>query len=95
MNSHRSYLSHAGGNAHRGRDTCQNVITRLKSGDALNELVRQQLTMSSSNPGSWFTHLEEIATTYEIDQHQALQMPWPKKQLEKLMQECGEMPLEQ
>ena len=24
-------------------------------------------------------HLEEIATTYEIDLHQALQMPWPKK----------------
>ena len=36
------------------------------------------LAMSSSSPGSWFTHLEEIATTYEIDLHQALQMPWPK-----------------
>ena len=53
-------------------------ITRLKSGDALKELARRQLAMSSSNPDSWFTHLEEIATTYEIDLHQALQMPWPK-----------------
>ena len=52
-------------------------ITRLKSGDALKELARRQLAMSSSNPGSWFTHLEVIATTYEIDLHQALQMPWP------------------
>ena len=53
-------------------------ITRLKSGDALKELSRRQLAMSSSNPGSWFTHLDEIATTYEIALHQALQMPWPK-----------------
>ena len=53
-------------------------ITRLKSGDALKELARCQLAMSNSNPGSWFTHLEEIAITYEIDLHQALQMPWPK-----------------
>ena len=53
-------------------------ITRLKSGDALKELARRQLAMSSSNPDSWFTHLEEIATAYESDLHQALQMPWPK-----------------
>ena len=53
-------------------------ITRLKRGDALKELARRQLAMSSSNPGSWFTHLEEIAITYEIDLHQALKMPWPK-----------------
>ena len=53
-------------------------ITSLKKGDALKELARRQLAMSSSNPGSWFTHLEEIATTYEIDLHQAHQMPWPK-----------------
>ena len=53
-------------------------ITRLEQGHPLRELTRRQLGLRTTTKSSWFNLVCDIALTYHIDVHHALDFPMPR-----------------